>query len=138
LTGFVHDQAQNDNSLLKITVNEYVGSGSSGNKFPIKCRYLKSDSRIDAKVSKTRKNSNVMIVGELILLDTEFVVEIQDLNFLPISMANIESTLSSGNDQYSWPATRSSGRVSAQDMARANTTRNPDESRDSDNSMTDE
>ena len=36
-----------------------------------------------------------MITGELILINSEFQVDIQDLNFLPMSIANIEPIESS-------------------------------------------
>jgi len=55
-------------------------------KFFIKSRYLKTDERIDNKVKKIRKNSTVMILGKMIFIDSEFQVEIQDMNF--INMAN--------------------------------------------------
>ena len=89
-----------------------------GKRFYLKCRYLKTDERIEKKVSKVRRNSSVMIVGELTLINSEFNVEIQDLNFLPTSIANIESSAtssSSASSLYSWPATLSS-RISAQEM----------------------
>src|ERR1051325_1505606 len=80
------ETAKSDNSLfktIKLAITEYMGSGSTGNKFSIICRYINSDERIDRKVVKMRKNSNIMIIGELTYLETEFVVEIQDVNFLP-------------------------------------------------------
>ena len=46
-------------------------------------------------IRETRKNSNIMITGELILINSEFQVDIQDLNFLPMSIANIEPIESS-------------------------------------------
>ncbi|CAG8531486.1 6123_t:CDS:2 [Funneliformis caledonium] len=108
ITGFITKTVKIDNlfKTIKITVTEYIGKGSAGNNFIITCRYLKSDERIDKKVIKTRKNSNLMITRELTFVDPEFVVEIQDINFLPMSIANVE------------PASgQSSGRISAQVMA---------------------
>ena len=46
-------------------------------------------------IRETRKNSNIMITGELILINSEFQVDIQDLNFLPMSISNIEPIESS-------------------------------------------
>ena len=46
------------------------------NKFFIKCRYLKADERIDNRVKKIRKNLSVMVLGEMIFIDSEFQVEI--------------------------------------------------------------
>lgn len=116
ITGFIAEQVQSDNMFksIKIAVTEFIGGSNAGRKFYIKCRYMKSDERIDKKVSAARKNSSVMIVGELILINSEFQVDIQDLNFLATSVANIESLPISA--QYSWSG-RSSGRVSAQEMA---------------------
>src|ERR1043165_4404857 len=60
-----------------------------------------------------------MITGELTLVNSEFQIDIQDLNFLPMSMANIESTTTTSNSTslYSWSKTTSLGRLSAQSMA---------------------
>ena len=103
---------------IKIVTTEFAGGSSAGKRFYLKCRYLKTDERIEKKVSKVRRNSSVMIVGELTLINSEFNVEIQDLNFLPTSIANIESSATSSSSAfslYSWPATLSS-RISAQEM----------------------
>ena len=122
ITGFVVDQAQNDDNIfksIKIVTTEFVGGSNLGKKFYIKCRYLKTDERIEKKVAKVRKHSTIMITGELVLVDSEFKVEIQDLNFLPTTIASIESltaTSSSTSSLYSWPTTLSS-RISAQEMA---------------------
>ena len=63
-----------------------------------------------------------MITGELILINSEFQVDIQDLNFLPMSMTSIESTTTSDStSSYSWSALISLGRLSAQVMANINT-----------------
>ena len=101
---FVIREVQGDNMFksIKVITTEYIGKGGAGKKFPIKCRYLKSDERINNKVVKTRKNSSVMITGELILIDSEFQVDIQDLNFLPISIASIESTASNNATSSSY------------------------------------
>lgn len=117
IVGFVVEQVKSDNIFksIRVAVTEFIGGGNAGKKFYIKCRYIKSDERIDKKVSVARKNSNVMISGELILDDSEFQVDIQDLNFLATSVANIESLATSS--QYSWSTARSSGRISAQEMA---------------------
>src|SRR6266542_3927393 len=61
-----------------------------------------------------------MVIGKLIFTNSEFQVDIQDLNFLPMSIANFETSVASGgpaSSLYSWSATTSSGRVSAQTMA---------------------
>ena len=85
--------------------------------------------RINRKVVKMCKNSNVMIIGELTYLETEFVVEIQDVNFLPMSIANVEAALTDGSTSpYSWPSVgQSSGRMSAQEMAKRQPTLPPPE-----------
>ena len=59
VTGFVAEQIKIENNFkyIKISVIEYVGSGGSGKKFFIRCRYLTTDGRIDKKIVKTRKNS---------------------------------------------------------------------------------
>jgi len=136
LTGFVAEQVQNENNLfkfIKLAVTEFVGSVNTGKKFLIKCRYLKSDERINKKMMKTRKNSSVLITGELISVESEFQVDIQDMNFLStsVSVSNIESATASTNvsSLYSWSATnQNSGRISAQAMAllneRANVNKN--------------
>ncbi|PKY62991.1 hypothetical protein RhiirA4_490599 [Rhizophagus irregularis] len=91
----VSTQVQSDDDLfksIKLTITEFVGRGSVGEKFNIKCRYLKTDERIDNKVKKIRKNSNVMILGEMILVNSEFQVEIQDINFITMTNTNIGSS----------------------------------------------
>jgi len=128
LTGFVAEQVQNENNLfkfIKLAVTEFVGGVNTGKKFLIKCRYLKSDERINKKIMKTRKNSSVLITGELISVESEFQVDIQDMNFLStsVSVSNIESATASTNvsSLYSWSATnQNSGRISAQAMALLN------------------
>src|SRR6266536_3233457 len=126
LTGFVAEQVQNENNLfkfIKLAVTEFVGGVNTGKKFLIKCRYLKSDERINKKIMKTRKNSSVLITGELISVESEFQVDIQDMNFLSTSVSNIESATASTNvsSLYSWSATnQNSGRISAQAMALLN------------------
>ncbi|GBB89772.1 hypothetical protein RclHR1_16580003 [Rhizophagus clarus] len=60
ITGFVVDQVQNDDNIFE-------------------------NQRIKNKVIKVKKNSSIMIIGELTPVDSEFKVEIQDLNFLPTS-----------------------------------------------------
>ena len=125
LTGFVAEQVQNENNLfkfIKLAVTEFVGGVNTGKKFLIKCRYLKSE-RINKKIMKTRKNSSVFITGELISVESEFQVDIQDMNFLSTSVSNIESATASTNvfSLYSWSATnQNSGRISAQAMALLN------------------
>ncbi|CAG8554221.1 2311_t:CDS:2 [Funneliformis caledonium] len=50
---FATEPVQSDNELfksIKILVTEFIKGGSSGKKFLIKCRYLKSDERIDKKL----------------------------------------------------------------------------------------
>jgi hypothetical protein len=129
ITGFVAGETgtiQSDNMFkyVNIATTEFTGKGNAADKFNIKCRYLKTDERIDKKVIKTRKNSNVMVTGELILVSSEFQVDIQDLNFLPMSIANIETSATSGGSAsslYSWSSTISSGRLSAQTMANTST-----------------
>jgi hypothetical protein len=125
ITGFFIEHIQNDNVFkgIKIAVNEFTGGGNTGKKFYIKCRYLKTDIRIDVKVQKIRKNSSVLVVGELVLIGTEFQVEIQDLNFLPMSIASIDlEAKSSTSSSYSWPSLAvSSGRITAQEMANTHT-----------------
>ncbi|CAB4443777.1 unnamed protein product [Rhizophagus irregularis] len=62
ITGFVVDQVQNDDNIfksIKIITSEFAGNNT--NKFYIKCRYLKTDERIEKKATKMRKNSSVMI-----------------------------------------------------------------------------
>ncbi|CAB4414360.1 unnamed protein product [Rhizophagus irregularis] len=127
ITGFVVDQVQNDDNIfksIKIITSEFAGNNT--NKFYIKCRYLKTDERIEKKATKMRKNSSVMITGELTLVNSEFKIEIQDLNFLSTTIGNIESsstTSSSASSLYSWPTTPSS-RMSAQKIANTLTPQN--------------
>lgn len=52
LIGYVSAQVQSDDDLfksIKLTITEFIGRGSNGEKFNIKCRYLKTDERIDNK-----------------------------------------------------------------------------------------
>jgi hypothetical protein len=114
-----------------IATTEYTGGGggNTGKIFHIKCRYLKTDDRINKKVIKIRRNSHVLITGELVLINnSEFQVDIQDFNFLPMSIANMEmSTTTSGSSSsslYSWSNITSSGRISAQDMANTHISEN--------------
>jgi hypothetical protein len=120
VTGFIKEQVKHENEIfktVKITVNEFVGGGTGGRNFVVKCRYLKTDQRIDRKVIKTRKNSCLMVTGELSFVDTEFLIDIQDVNFISMSSANIETTNDVTSSLYSWSTTTSSGRISAQSMA---------------------
>jgi len=72
--GFIIEKTQNNNKFkrIKIITNEFIGKGDIAKKFPIRCRYLRSDKRIDKKVIKIRKNSNVMIISKLIFINSEF------------------------------------------------------------------
>ena len=74
IIGFVIKEIQNDNKFksIKVIINEFIEKGNTGRKFSIKCRYLRSDERIDKKIIKIRKNSSIMITGELILINSEF------------------------------------------------------------------
>ncbi len=59
-----------------------------------------------------------MIIGELTFVDQEFLIDIQDMNFLSTSNANIETlTNNSTFSLFNWSSTTPSGRVSAQSMA---------------------
>ncbi len=61
-----------------------------------------------------------MITGELICINSEFQIDIQDMNFLSTSISNIESLTTSTNTSslYSWSATnQTTGRITAQAMA---------------------
>ncbi|PKB96561.1 hypothetical protein RhiirA5_434628 [Rhizophagus irregularis] len=71
--------------------------------------YLKVDERIDNKAKKIRTNSNVMILGKMIFVNSEFQVKIQDINFITMmntnignsadnSISSLYSTSSSNND----------------------------------------
>ena len=76
--GYFIRQVQDDDDLfksIKLNVNEFVGKANVVDKFNIKCRYLRADERIDNKVKKIRKNSNVMILGEMIFVDSEFLID---------------------------------------------------------------
>src|SRR6266542_530802 len=97
---FIMEEIQNNNKFknIKIITNKFIKKGDIRRKFSIKCRYLKSDERIDKKIIKIRKNSSIMITGELILINSEFQVDIQDLNFLPMSMTSIESINTDNNN----------------------------------------
>lgn len=122
IIGFVQEEVQDDDTFknIKIVTTEFIGKHRAGKKFTMKCRYLKKDERINNKVVKTRKNSSVMVTGELVLINSEFQVDIQDLNFLPMSIANIEPVASSStSSSYSWSTSTSLGRLSAQTMANA-------------------
>ena len=61
----------------------------------------------------------MMIIGELICVNSEFQVDVQDMNFLSTSVSKIESTNSSNiSFMYSWSTTsQNSGRITAQAMA---------------------
>ena len=127
IMGFIIEKTQNNNKFkrIKIITNEFIGKGDTGRKFFIKCRYLRSDERIDKKIIKIRKNLSIMITGKLILINSEFQVDIQDLNFLLMSMTSIESTTTSDStSSYSWSALISLGRLSAQVMTNTNTHEN--------------
>jgi hypothetical protein len=54
ITGFIAEEIQNDNKFksIKIITNEFIGRGGTAKKFSIKCRYLRSDERIDKKIIK--------------------------------------------------------------------------------------
>src|SRR6266496_2113284 len=122
IIGFVLEEVQDNNTFksIKVVATEFIGKNRAGKKFTVNCRYLKSDERIDNKVIKTRKNSSIMITGELVVVDSEFQVDIQGLNFLPMSIANIEpATSNSTSSLYSWSTSTSLGRLSAQTMANA-------------------
>ena len=64
-----------------------------------------------------------MITGELIYIDFEFQIEIQDVNYLPMSIVNMESSSissnSSSSSQYFWLTTDWIRRMSVQVMANA-------------------
>src|SRR6266498_1797127 len=127
IIGFVMEEIQNDNKFksIKVITNKFIGKDGTGRKFSIKCRYLRSDERINKKIIKIRKNSSIIITGELILINSEFQVDIQDLNFLSMSMTSIESTTTSDSTfSYSWSASTSLGRLSAQVMTNTNTHEN--------------
>ncbi|CAG8708418.1 1403_t:CDS:2, partial [Funneliformis caledonium] len=67
--GFATEPVQSDDELfksIKILVTEFIKDKSSGKKFLIKCRYLKSDERIDKKLVRAKKSSNLMITGEIL------------------------------------------------------------------------
>ena len=107
VTGFIKEQVKIENNLFKyfkITVSEFIGGNNNlGKNFVIKCRYLILDERIDKKVKSTRRNSCLMIIGELVLVDSEFLIDIQDINFLSTSNANIETlTNNSTSSSYTW------------------------------------
>ncbi|CAG8680052.1 11869_t:CDS:2 [Funneliformis caledonium] len=88
-------------SSISLNITEFARSSQgrpTGRTFCIKCRYLKSDRRIEKKATRIRKNSNLMITGEMISI-------------------NIESpTGKSTSSLYSWPAGQFSERISAQVM----------------------
>ncbi|CAI2166009.1 11712_t:CDS:2 [Funneliformis geosporum] len=106
ITGFAIESVQNEDIMfksIKILVNEFTKGTSSRKKFQIKYRYLKSDERINKKLIKTRRSSNLLITGELVQVDSEFQVDIQDVNFLPMFIANLESsTKTSPFSKYSY------------------------------------
>lgn len=84
MTGFVSETVKTDNGLfksIKVAVTEYIGSGSTGNKL-----LSHAGTWILMKAMKAQKNSNVMVIGELTYLETEFVVELQDMNFYPCQL----------------------------------------------------
>ncbi|CAI2185634.1 3330_t:CDS:2, partial [Funneliformis geosporum] len=70
------------------------------------------------KIQVQEKNFKLS-VGKLIQVDSEFQVDIQGINFLPMSIANLESsTKTSLSSKYLWSTiTQISGKVSAQAMA---------------------
>jgi|SRR6266542_3031841 len=75
---FITEEIQNDNKFksIKIITNKFIKKGDTAKKFPIRCRYLRSNKKIDKKVIKIRKNSSVIITGELIFINSEFQVNI--------------------------------------------------------------
>ena len=143
VTGFVKEQVKIENELFKyfkITVSEFIGgSGSNlGKSFIVKCRYLIQDVRIDKKVKSTRRNSCFMIIGELVFIDSEFLIEIQDINFLSTSNANIEtSTSDSTSSLYTWTTATPTGRLSAQAMANNTSSANPNNTQELDSNNED-
>ena len=120
ITGFAIDTVQEEDTMfksIKIAIIEFIRSGSVGKNF--KCRYLKSDDRIDKKLTKAKKTFNLLITGELTYINSEFQVDIQDVNFLPTSIVSLESSTNNvPSSQYSW-STQTSERFSAQAMANA-------------------
>ncbi len=80
VTGFAVELVQdNDDKLfksIKIIITEFIRNGSSGKKFHVKCRYLKSDKRIHKKLTRVRKSSNLMNTGELVHIESEFKIDI--------------------------------------------------------------
>jgi hypothetical protein len=121
VTGFVKESVNKEDdglfNSIKVTVDEFMGGGSTMKKFVIKCRYLKTDERIDKKVTRARRNSFLMIIGELILIDPEFQIDIQDMNFLSATNANIGASTNDSTTLYSWQTTTPLGRITAQAMA---------------------
>ncbi len=91
-------------------ITEFIRSRGLEKRFHIRCRYLKSNKRIDKKLVRTRIHSNLMITRELIYINSKFQMDIQDVDFLPMLIANMES-------QYSWPTIEQTERMSAQAMA---------------------
>jgi hypothetical protein len=115
VTGSVTEAVKFTRSFKYITiaVTEFAGTSNTINKFLIACRYLKSDMRIDKQIVKARKNSNIMITGELTYAGSEFFVDIQDVNYLSIYYTNMETATS----PYSWSTSEPSGRLSMQTIA---------------------
>ena len=68
LIGFVVEVEpdQNDSlfKVVKLNITEFAGSlqgRPTGKTFYTRCRYLKSDRRIEKKAARIKKNSNLMI-----------------------------------------------------------------------------
>jgi len=98
--------------FITISVTEFVETNNMIIKFPITCKYSYSDTGIDDKIINARKDLNVIITGELNYFGSEFVIDIQDVDYLSTSHTNIETSLS----PYMWPTSKPLEGISLQTM----------------------
>jgi len=79
-----------------------------------------------------------MVIGELVFIDSEFLIEIQDINFLSTSNANIQTpTSDSTSFLYTWTTATPTGRLSVQAMANNTSSANPNNTQELDSNNED-
>ena len=73
------------------------------------------NARIDKKAIKAKKNSHLFVTGEMVHSDDEFKIDIQDIIYLPMSIANIENTSDTSiSSLYAWKNMPSSSKIPAE------------------------
>ncbi|PKY62341.1 hypothetical protein RhiirA4_526547 [Rhizophagus irregularis] len=125
ITGFVVDQVQNDDNIfksIKIITSEFAGNNT--NKFYIKCRYLKTDERIEKKATKMRKNSSVMITGELTTPQNS-IPNNQPLNIVTNNELINDENSSHDDDDDTSPSTQTPPNTRTPSSTRSSTQKTP-------------